>query len=385
MRWRVHGTDAATGQPVMLAVDEMLATDAVQAALSKRIIVSHVTREGLRRALFPLACAVVVVMIPLCAAMYWYQERALQQIQLLQKDQARLTTQLTESETAVRDLKAAGASLVDYRAVLTANEKIHALEQQLTAARAQVETDNDLAARLDAMNQALAASRQQMAQLQNNITEQVRQAQAATAAKDQLRVDALDNANRELAGQIDTLKAQLLLAAANSVATAPPKSEEDPAPAGPVITRWALRTSYDAASDFVALHFDKDSQQVQPQGDGTVLWTAMSPANASMVRVLCDNQKRRVYSVSLTVSLAPDAPKAKLDENLKLVVQTLTRFAPSLKHAAEKAPRLAAELADKNADERMMIVGDDTKLTVWNNGSGAFTWRIESRGTDAGE
>ena len=226
MRWNVHGTDAATGQPVTLAVDEMLATDAVQAALSKRIVVSHVTREGLRRALFPLACAVVVVLIPLCAGMYWYRERRLHQVQLLQNEEARLTAALTESEANVRDLKAAGASLVDYRAVSAANEQVKSLDRQLAAARTQLGEDRTLEVKLQGMTDALNAVRQHSAQLELNIKEQLQSVAAATAAQDQVRLDAMEKTNRELAGQIETLKSQLLVAAANSVTTAPAKSEE---------------------------------------------------------------------------------------------------------------------------------------------------------------
>ncbi len=386
MRWHVHGTDVATGQPVTLAVDDMLATDAVQAALSKRIIVSHVTRASLRRALFPLACAIVVVLIPVCAGMYWYQDRMLHQLQLLQKEQAHLTAELTESETNVRDLKAAGASLVDYRAVAAANEQVKSLAQQLAAARTQLADDQKLAARLETTDQALAASRRQLTQLELEAKEQVQNATVATAAQAQVRIDAAEKTNRELAGQIETFKGQLLVTAANSVAGPPAKSEDDsePAPSSPMITRWGLRTGYDVTSDFVALHFDKESMQVQPQGDGTVLWDAVSPANAAAMRVVYNKDRRRVYSVSLTVSLAPDAPKAKLEENMGLVAQMLKVFAPGLKDAGGRVSRAASELANKDGSERMVLVGQDAKVTVWNNGTGAFTWRVESLGNEAG-
>jgi hypothetical protein len=150
------------------------------------------------------------------------------------------------------------------------------------------------------------------------------------------------------------------------------------------MTRWALRTGYDVASDFVALHFDKDTMQLQPQGDGTVLWSAMSPANASTMRVVYDTGKRRVYSVTLTVSLAADAPKAKLDENMGLIAQVLKTFAPGLKNAEGRIARATAELAAKDGSERLVLMGDDANVMVWNNGTGVFTWRIESRGNDAG-
>src|ERR1700753_3862800 len=64
MRWHVHGTDATTGHDVVLAMDQQEATQAVQAAIAKRILVSHVTRdagEGLRRMLLPLTSVALVV------------------------------------------------------------------------------------------------------------------------------------------------------------------------------------------------------------------------------------------------------------------------------------------------------------------------------------
>src|SRR6478672_7314158 len=73
MRWHVYGTDVGTGQDVVLGLDEDEATHAVQTAMAKRILVSHVTREageGLRRTLLPFACAALVVMIPICIALY---------------------------------------------------------------------------------------------------------------------------------------------------------------------------------------------------------------------------------------------------------------------------------------------------------------------------
>ena len=55
MQWHVHGTDAATGRRVTLEVEHAQATGAVQAAMSKRILVEYVTGGRWRNLALPLA------------------------------------------------------------------------------------------------------------------------------------------------------------------------------------------------------------------------------------------------------------------------------------------------------------------------------------------
>jgi hypothetical protein len=398
LRWHVHGTDVATGQPVTLAVNETHATDAVQTALSKRIVVSHVTRQRLRRVVFPFTCAAVVVLAPLCAGLYWYEQNLRQQLRSAESEQTRLTASLSEAEAMINNLKATGSALPDNHTLTTAIAHAAAAEKKLEEANLQIAANHDLTARVEADNIAVTSLRRHVADLESQQKQDLQTAVDAALAGSQNRITALQSENKDLAsriggltgqigsltGQIDALKSQLLVAAAKSTPIAEPKPEEESAPALPAVTRWAMRTDFDAASDFMALHFDKETLKTQPQPDGTLLWSGLSVANASTLRILHDSAKHRVYSVTLTVSLAPDAPKSKLDENLALVTQTLKTFAPATKDPAAHIARITAELADKDATQRTILLTDDAKITVWNNRTGEFTWCIESPGNDAG-
>jgi len=384
LRWHVYGTDVATGQPVTLAVDEAHATDAVQTALSKRIIVSHVTRESLRRVLLPFSCAAVVVLTPLCAGLYWYGQNLRQELRSAEAEQTHLAASLSESEAMIHDLKAAGAVLPDNRALTAAMARAAAAETKLEEANLQIAASRNLSARVEADDGAVVSLRQHVAELESRQKQDLQTAVDAALAGSRSRITALQSANKDLAGQIEILKSQLLVAAAKSTPVAEATPVEESAPALPAVTRWAMRTDFDAASDFMALHFDKETLKTQTQSDGTLLWSGISVANASTLRIVHDGAKRRVYSVTLTVSLAPDAPKTKLDENVALIAQTLKTFAPAMKDTESRIARITAQLADKDAAERAVLLTDDAKITVWNNRTGVFTWRIESPGNDVG-
>jgi len=388
MRWHVHGTDVATGQRVMLALDEAEATHAVQTALSKRIIVSHVTREWLRRALFPLTCAAVVVLLPLCVGLYWYEQRVHADLHVAVKEQDRLSAALLESEAMVRDLKAAGVSLVDYRAVVSANARTHSAEKALAEAQLQLEADKNLAAELARKTDALADAQTHAGQLEDEVKRWSETATGArmTSADVENRAAALEKTNKELSSQIELLKSQLLVVAAKpNAAATEPTGDDDAGETAPAPARWALRAGYDAAANFVAMYFEKETMQTRPAGgadDGAVVWTAASSANAATVRVVHDRDKQRVYSMTLTVSLATDAPKQKIDENMELVRRFLGAMAPGMKDVDGRVARAVADLVEKDASERIILMGEDSKVTVWNNKNGEYTWRVESIGND---
>jgi hypothetical protein len=102
----------------------------------------------------------------------------------------------------------------------------------------------------------------------------------------------------------------------------------------------------------------------------------MNAANAVRIQFLHDKSRERVYSGTLTVALVADAPKDKLEQNRKTVLDFLGVFAPGLK---EKADVLAAtaQLAASDETRRIVFVGPDAKITMWNN-KGAYTFRAES-------
>src|ERR1044071_3302063 len=113
MRWHVYGTDATTGQDIVLALDEQKATQAVQAAIAKRILVSHVTREageGLRRSLLPFACAALVVLVPLCIAVYVQNITIRSQLAQAVGEQTRLAQSVAQAESLTSQLRQANAA-----------------------------------------------------------------------------------------------------------------------------------------------------------------------------------------------------------------------------------------------------------------------------------
>jgi hypothetical protein len=373
----VHGTDVITGNPVMLAVEEAEATHAVQAALSKRIVVSHVTREGVRRALFPLACAGVVVLGGLCAWLIQREGTARTQLAAVREDLLTMRLEAAKPvvpvvvgptvdqqiERRMGDAKAA-LSVLTNRLALTEGQKA-----QIEAEQTHLKADHEK------MLAALAA-KGRAAQAEHDKAD----AATARAARAENDLGSLTQTNKQLSGELDTLKAQLLASAAKPVAeTRVPESGTADGASQAAPLRWALKASYDTASDFVAMHFEKDSMQTEPLADGTVAWSATSGANAATVRVTHDREKRRVYAATLTVSLAADAPKEKLDENRGLIVAFLQDFAAGNGDAA-KVNRMIQQLAGKDGSERCVLVGGDTRVTVWNNGAGLYSWRAESVG-----
>jgi hypothetical protein len=368
----VHGTDVITGQPVMLAVEETEATHAVQAALSKRIVVSHVTREGVRRALLPLACAGVVVLAGLCAWLMQREGAARADLAVVRARELMANTELPVVAVA------ATPHAAEPSAALTAlAERLHAAEErvsQLATEAKTAEADKQQAlAVLNSRSQSTTANETQAA------------AAIARASHAESELAALQHNNQTLHDEIDALKTQLLVSAAKPAPDAPAVDNTEKEPAeGSAPLRWALHASYDAASDFIAMHFAKETMHTESLADGTFTWSAASAANAATVRITHDREKSRVYSATLAVSLAPDGPKDKLAENLQLVTAFLRSFAPGLKNAAARATHVVNELSTHDGSDRCVLMGADTRVMVWNNGNGMYSWRADSVGNDLG-
>ncbi len=51
-----------------------------------------------------------------------------------------------------------------------------------------------------------------------------------------------------------------------------------------------------------------------------------------------------------------------------------------MKGGEERVGRIVEQLAGKDASERVVVIGEDTQVSVWNNGVGLYTWRAESVG-----
>ncbi len=214
------------------------------------------------------------------------------------------------------------------------------LELQVRALREQI----------DALGRELAASRELAAILQ-----------AANAAR---------------AAEIDQLKAELLAAAARPPAPPTPAPAEPPAQ-----NRWALRIAYDAAHAFLVLHADANTVTSLAGGGGPdaslITATAVMAANAVQFRILHDRAQERVYSATLAVSLAADAPRDILAANKALIADYLRVFAPSLKDSAALIGA-TAQLAGQDETRRLLFLADDCKVTLWNDKTGNYTIRVES-------
>jgi hypothetical protein len=292
------------------------------------------------------------------------------------------------------------AQLVEQLA--SARTRASQTEQQLSSSYAQLGQLERLAnevprlrSRLEAESQALERSAAEVVRLgEENSMQRRRMEQLeslppptpppAPVVKKLAQVEA---ENKELAAQVELLKSQLLVAVATPrtdvEAALPPTAATQPltAPA-----RWAMRTSYDAAAEFLRLHFDRETFRNLATADGAVVSSAAKPANAATMRIVHDEKRERVYSGVLTVSLAADGPRERVAENERMVGEFLQAFAPS----AEKPERLAAEAlarvrdAGKAGAERWVVVGADFKLTAWQMEEGRYVFRCESPRVDFG-
>lgn len=403
MRWHVYGTDAGTGQDVVLALDEEEATHAVQTAISKRILVSHVTQEvgeGLRRRLLPLACAVVIVLAPICIGLYVQNKTIRGRLDRAVEEQGRLAQITAQAETLASQIRQAGVSATPGSAVEQEEtaRKMGALVEQLASARARtnqieqqlnstyqqmttIERAANEVPRLQALlrteAEALQRASAEVVRLGNeNLLQRRRMEQLEKAPEPILqKLAQTEAAYKDLAAQVEVLKSQLLVAAA---ATATAK-ETEPVPviAGPV--RWAMRTSIESATDFLRLKCDQESLRTTAGVDDAVVISGMRVANAASLRVVHDARKERVYSGTLTLAL--EGPREKVAENTALAVEFMRVFAPSCEKPDAAVAAAVAQLAGKgrgSSAPRWVVLGADYRLSVWQSDEGVYTLKVES-------
>jgi hypothetical protein len=411
MRWHVYGTDAGTGQDVVLALDEQEATHAVQTAIAKRILVSPVTREvgeGLRRRLVPLAFAMLAVLAPLCAAVYLQNMSIRSRLDQAVSEQKRLAQIAAQAESLASQIRQ-GAPPVNpgkplseetsqqmvqlVEQLASARSRASQSEQQLSATYQQMRQLEQLArevpqlrTRLQSESDALQHSASEVLRLGRENALQRRRMEELTSlppTPDPIvrKLAQAEAANKELAGQVDLLKSQLLVAAASSTAPAAPEPEVATVAAAPA--RWAMRTGFETASEYLRIHFDKDTFRTVALSDGVIASSAAKPSNAATFRLLHDAAKERVFTGTLTVSLAPDGPRDKLAENQALVLQFLRTFAPSVDKPEDLMAAALAHITPKagglpGPGERWVLLADDCKLSVWHKGNGEYAFRAES-------
>jgi hypothetical protein len=177
--------------------------------------------------------------------------------------------------------------------------------------------------------------------------------------------------------EIDTLSAELLLAAARPPDAPAPALPPEPAPPAP--SHWALRISYDAAHAFLVLHADHNALAAAPAAGGEpwIATTGLLVANAVRMQIVHDRAREVVYGALLAASLAADAPPDKLAENKALIADFLRTFAPDFKDAGAVIAASAA-LAGQDASRKLVFTGTDHKVSLWNDKTGVYTFQVES-------
>ena len=401
MRWHIQGTDSISGKDVELTVHGEQATQAVQAAIGRGIVVSAV-RPGAARArwIVPLTLALVIALGGVGVGLYLENGALRGKLDQALAEQSRMAASVEQAQRTADSIRAGGnlaqgtATQVAQLAneLAAARSRMSLTERQLSAAHEQLSDleraaqkvpglEGRLAAaqeKLDTAQKQLLESRQLAEQLRGELDAQGRrlmQLQNARPAAEQAeaKIAELEKANGALAAEINTLKAELLLAAARP-ADPPPAPE----PAPPAPHRWALRISYEAAHGFLVLHSDHDAVQVAPaDGAGLLASTGLLAGNAVRMRVVYDQARERVYSAALAASLATDAPADKLAENRALIAEFLRTFMPGFKDA-DAVLAGAALLAGQDAARRLVFLGTDSKVTLWNDKTGVYTVQVES-------
>lgn len=408
MRWHVHGTDAVTGQDVELALDEQEATHAVKAAIERRIVVDRISSARGNLTMRIVGGCMIVAFAGIAAVLLVQNLSMRRNLSQALDEQKHFAQSVARAEQTVKELSATGnlaasaATQVSKLAEELANSRgmISVTEKQLTAAQHQASTLEEKASRVPELERQLLSlherlgdsqrqleqSRQLAEQLRGQTVlqgrrldqlEQLKPSDEATA-----RIAQLDSANKELGSQIEKLKAELLTAVARTSVqeTSPVVAEPLPVLAAPA-ANWALGMSFDAARDFLVLHADRESISTAPAAGGLMNMHGIQSANAVRVQFVHDKGKERVYSGTLTVSLAADAPKDKLEENRKAVGDFLAAFAPGIKSPSEVLAA-TAQLGAQDESRRLVFLGPDARVTLWNI-KGAYCFRVESARGDA--
>jgi hypothetical protein len=372
---------------MVLAMEAAAPEAAVQAAMGKGMVVTRVTRRarsGIAMVLAGVCCAAILLGAG-CAILYWRHRTVRSELLEAMAENGRLAGALADTGEIVTRLEhrtqvleqaqgGAARSLVDQ--LDAARAQLAVSEKELTVARGRMDGLEKIASGAGRARQDLATVQARAADLEGQLQTQRRRVQeleTSSAAAEKIK-----SANRDLAAQVDLLKSQLLEQAAKSDAVPMLAQPVEPAIVPERHPRWAIGTSYDATSDFIALHFDKDAAATVPGNEGVAITTSALTANAATIRVVHDTQRQRVYAVTLSLSFAADAPKKKLAENQQLVADFVRAFAPGFTAPDGWLSGAVRALTDKGAGERMIRIGEDFKLTVWNNGGGVYLWKIES-------
>lgn len=399
MRFIVHGKDATTGRDVTLGVDEPRATEAVHAALGKRILVTRVTYalwQRVQAKLLPV-CAVVLVLAIVAICLMLAENTRLRRealagntshSQLLGELNSHASA-LVEARRKVAMLEAASSdqarTLVDEleaarKLAQARGADLQRVQQQLDETRAAASTSaSALQSQLGELKKTLETREQNIKKLESQVKQGKATAKELEGAKlalaetrnavaaAQVRAEKLEQANRDLLKQIEAYKQQLLAEAATSA--------NDTAPAAPT-RRWALAVDYDAAADFMNFRFRNRTAAPVAGEPKLVTVLAIDPDQGGQMTYVTD--KERLYAGTIAVTLAADAPKELRQANMKTLSDFTKLFAPHIKEADAWLNEAVVTLQNKPATQRLQHIDERVTLTFYNNKLGLFTLTVEA-------
>lgn len=395
MRWRVQGSHAGSGEAMLLDIEAESAVAAVARAHDRQMIVSQVARarDQLRRGM-PFLLSVAAATLLLATAVLHNQltqtRRALADAQghahgvLVDLREAR--AQLVQMQSRLAGLegstgtqsRALALQVEDLRGKLIAAEAAERAAQQRLAqadrdgqerarkVAQQVEELRRDAARLATARKdaekSLAAAIAEAGKRQEQLARALKSAQAA-AAQSGTRAATLDTRITELASQLKAAELQ---------SKALQKQLEDARAQAELAPRHALAVTYDQAFDFMALHFGKPLLEPH-RGALRVSGTALEQANT----LAYQTDKERVFSATLQACVAADAPQEVLAENWKLAARFAATFAPRWSKADTWLAAAARQLAGKDESERLLLVTEHYRVTVWINKASQLCVQVE--------
>ncbi len=411
MRWQVQGTDADTGQYVELKLEQPEAAQAIQLAMQRRIVVERIDRAKRPMArMLGMIAMVAAILAGTGCGLFWMQNTQMQgELNQAIAEQTRLAVSVAQAENVAAELRDHGnlaqpdaAQVRKLAEDLTqARSKMSLTEQQLIAA--QKHSDDleaaagklpevqkqvaDLQGQLAATQGKFKDGEQQTTDLRAEITLQKKRmdqdAELSAQTPSPVRITALEQANKELTVQNEKITQELLEATARLSAMGDPDPAQDAAPVStaPATGRWALRTTYDAANAFLVMRVNRDTLSTQPAaegGGGMMATTGAIPENAARLRIVHDRGRERVYEAAAFGVFRGRCAAQKLAENAKLAAGFLSAFAPALKAPDDLVGAVTGQLGGRDGSQRLMFLTDDCRVTVWNDGNGVFTFRVDS-------
>ena len=399
MRWRVNGSNAGSGNAVLLDVEADNAVHAVAQAHDQDIVVSHVVAAGgerLRRVL-PLLAGVAVLGLALGVAilanLWWGARGALAEAELdgqrIRSELQAARMDLARTEGRVSFLKGTVSQRDQQREAEI--QDLHARVALAEAAKVSLDqTSKEAAGKLAQLAAQVDAARGVLAVAEERWKGERKTLEAALAGE--------RDSHRKAAGEIAAVKAAALKESTRSAAlearvgmlaaqvktaearAADLKTQLEDASPGEGTRRYALAISYDDALAFAALELGKPTVQAGA-GAVTVSVTQVEQANSFVMHT----DKDRVFDAMLQACLASDAPKDVLAANQALVEKFTTRFAPRWKdHAAwlAKALKQVGPGSGRAENERLVLMAEAYRISLWCNRDGQYSLKVEPVGAE---